>query len=70
MPSMKKSANLSPDGTQAAMGVATPRLLHIFLGMVAASWVETMNQAGMQSLGTTGEETYEISHTIYIHEFM
>ena len=40
---------------QAAMGVAhLPRLLHIFLGIVAASWVETINQAGMQSLGTTG----------------
>lgn len=31
------------------MGVATPWLLHIFLGIVAASWVETINQAGMQT---------------------
>lgn len=67
---IKKSTNCpAVPRLQAAMGVATPWLLHIFLGIVAASWVETINQAGMQSLGTTQGRGSSIWNTpvIYIY---
>lgn len=68
---IKKSTNCPAlPRLQAAMGVATPWLLHIFLGIVAASWVETINQAGMQSLGTTQGRGSSIWNTPVIYIFI